>query len=289
MEMAQMKTSVFCTIMLVVLAGCDNPRPGPTDDTSKFPVTVSILPQAYFANRIGRERLDVQVMVPPGISPATYEPTPKQMAKLAGAKLFFSVGVPFERTLVGKITKLFGHIRIVETASMIDSHGENSHSHDPHTWLDPVLAKEQAKKMAEALIEADPAGAQQYQQGLAELIKDLDQLNSEIAELLKPHAGKKILVFHPAYGYFARRYSLKQLPIQIEGKAPSAKQLTELIETARASGFRIVFVQPQFSAKTASVVAEQIGAAVVEMDPLSQDYLSNLRKMAGAIEEGVRK
>ena len=284
-----MKTSIFCIIMLAVLAGCDNSRPGPTDDTSKLPVTVSIAPQAYFANRIGRERLDILVLVPPGFSPATYEPTPKQMAKLAEAKLYFTVGVPFERTLIPKIANMFGHIKIVETASVTDPHGENSHSHDPHTWLDPVLAKAQAKKMAEALIEADPAGAQQYQQGLAELIKDLDQLDSKIAELLKPHAGKKFLVFHPAYGHFARRYSLKQLPIQIEGKAPSAKQLTELIETARASGFQIVFVQPQFSAKTASVVAEQIGAAVVEIDPLSQDYLSNLRKMAGAVEVGVRK
>ncbi len=110
-----------------------------------------------------------------------------------------------------------------------------------------------------------------------------------IAELLKPHAGKEILVFHPAYGHFTKQYGLKQVPILIDGKEPSAKQLVEIIESAKASGFQIVFVQPQFSAKTASVIAEQVGAAVVEIDPLSQDYLSNLRKMAAAVEQSFHR
>ncbi len=283
--MGRLKILLLAIVMLAIGQGCDDPASSSKDETSKLGVTVSIAPQAYFAQRIGRERVDIQVMVPPGSSPATYEPTPKQMAKLAETKLYFTVGVPFERTLVPKIANMFANIKIVETHPPADHSG----SEDPHTWLDPVLAKDHAKKMAEAIIEADPAGAQQYQQALAELVKDLDQLNTEIAELLKPHAGKEILVFHPAYGHFTKQYGLKQVPILIDGKEPSAKQLVEIIESAKASGFQIVFVQPQFSAKTASVIAEQIGAAVVEIDPLSQDYLSNLRKMAAAVEEGLSK
>ncbi len=307
--MSHIKRFVFFAVLFAAFSGCDNPKPASSDEVTKLQITVSIAPEAFFAQRIGQGRLDIQVMVPPGASPATYEPTPKQMTRLAETKLYFTAGVPFERALVSKIAKIFAHIKIVATEPAIDSHSENFHtddshtdnphtddphtdnpySDDPHTWLDPVMAKDQARIIAAALIEADPAGQAQYQQGLAELIKDLDQVNSEIADLLGPHAGKEILVFHPAYGHFTRRFGLKQLAIQIQGKAPSAKQLTELIQTARASGFQIIFVQRQFSAKTASVVARQIGATVVEIDPLSGDYLSNLRVMASAIEQGVRK
>ena len=283
--MGRLKILLLAIVMLAIGLGCDDTKPASKGEITKLGVTVSIAPQAYFAQRIGRERVDIQVMVPPGSSPATYEPTPKQMAKLAETKLYFTVGVPFERTLVPKIANMFGRIKIIKTHPAADHFG----SEDPHTWLDPVLAKDQAQKMAEALIEADPAGTQQYQQALAELVKDLDQLNTEIAELLKPHAGKEILVFHPAYGHFTKQYGLKQVPILIDGKEPSAKQLVEIIESAKASGFQIIFVQPQFSAKTASVIAEQIGAAVVEIDPLSQDYLSNLRKMAAAVEQSFHR
>lgn len=158
---------------------------------------------------------------------------------------------------------------------------------DPHIWLDPLLVKKQAETICAALSRLDPEGATVYEANRAAFAAELDRLHREIRGILAPLKGHDLFVFHPAYGYFAERYHLHQVPVEIEGKTPSARQLVELIDRARAAEAKVIFVQRQFSREAARAVAEAIGGAVVEVDPLAEDYLANLRAIALAIRDGL--
>jgi len=250
----------------------------------KITIFTSILPQEYFAERIGGDRVEVQALVTPGSSPATYEPTPRQMATLSEAKLFFRIGVPFENAFVPKIEGATEGLRIINTRAGITLRGN-----DPHIWLSPRLVKVQARTIAEALIEADPTGKGTYEENLAAFLKDLDALDTDLAEALAPVKGKTFMVFHPAWGYLADAYGLRQEPIEFEGKEPSGQQLARMIEKARDEGVRVIFVQPQFDMGSAERIAEAIGGVVVPIDPLARDYVGNLQRVAATIREALQK
>jgi zinc transport system substrate-binding protein len=262
------------------------------EETDKYTVFTSILPQEYFVEQIGGDRVEVQALVTPGSSPATYEPTPRQMAALSGAKLFFRIGVPFEKVLVPKIAETKG-LRIVDTRKGITLRGMKARHHksknDPHIWLNPRLVKAQARTITDALIEVDPAGQATYENNLAAFIQELDALDAHLIEALAPVKGKTLMVFHPAWGYFADAYGLKQEPIEVEGKEPSGQQLARIIELAKDEGVRVIFVQPQFSKRSAMRIAEAIGGAVVQINPLARDYLNNLERVAAAVREALQK
>jgi zinc transport system substrate-binding protein len=270
-------------------------RASPPASTGKIVVFTSIVPQEYFVERIGGNRVEVQALVKPGSSPATYEPTPRQMAALSEARLYFRIGIPFENALLPNIEETMKGLRIVDTRKGITLRAMKAHHHDesedhqhdggndPHIWLNPRLVKLQAQTIAEALIEVDPDGKDVYKKNLAAFLKDLDVLDAKLAEALAPVKGKTFLVFHPAWGYFADAYGLEQEPIEIEGKEPSAKQLARIIEEAKEEGVRVIFVQPQFSQASAEQIAEAIGGAVVPIDPLARDYITNLEAVAAKV------
>ncbi len=274
---------------------------------SAVPVFVSILPQAYFLERIGGDRVHVEVLVGEGQSPHTYEPPPRQMALLSKAKAWFLIGVPFERPLVKKMTSIRSEMVFVQTQKGVPYRTLERHDHgkprleaaksnghqsagipDPHIWMSPRLVKIQAQNIYDALVQIDPSGRAWYQENLQSFLKDLDRVDANIARALAPVRGRKMYVFHPAFGYFADAYGLTQVPIEIGGKEPGARQLANLIERAKADGVRVIFVQPQFSLKSAGVVAKAIGGAVLPINPLSRDYLSNLEQIAAAIDQGLR-
>lgn len=280
---------------------CVLPSVSIASEAGRITVFTSILPQEYFVERIGGDRVEVQALVTPGSSPATYEPTPRQMAALSEAKIFFRIGVPFENAFVPKIDGMTEGLRIVDTRKGITlrkmkerHHHEGGHEHhhheggtDPHIWLSPRLVKVQARTIADALIEADPAGAAIYEKNLAAFLKDLDALDAHLVEALAPVKGKTFMVFHPAWGYFADAYGLEQQPIEIEGKDPSGQQIARMIEMAQDEGVRVIFVQPQFSTSSAKSVAEAIDGVVVPIDPLARDYVANLEQVAVAVLSAV--
>jgi zinc transport system substrate-binding protein len=245
---------------------------------------VSILPQAYFVERVGGEHVTTEVLVQPGHSPATYEPTPKQMVALAESQIFFRIGVPFENVLIPKIQANAPTLKVVDTRQGITLLGR-----DPHIWLDPTLVAVQAGTIAEALAGLDPNRQAVYRQNLMAFQADLERLDSRIAAALAPVRGQEFFVFHPAYGYFAKRYGLTQVPIEVEGKEPSARQLAEVIERAKRQNVRVIFVQPQFSVQSAEAVAKAIGGAVVALDPLPRNYLAELDGLARKIQEGLAR
>lgn len=263
----------------------------------KLHLFVSILPQAYFVEQIGGNLVDVDVLVGPGQSPTTYEPTPKQLARLGRSQLYFRIGTPFESGFIDTISGTFRNVDIIDTRRGVplrrflleDSHDDPGHEHqggiDPHIWLDPKRVKIQAVTICHALCNADPAHALAYVKNLQSFLQALDDIDRRVAALLAPWAGQKIYVFHPAFGYFCDSYGLRQVAIETEGKEPSPKQLADLINRAKRDGVKFLFVQPQFSRKSADAIARAIGGTVVPMNPLPRDYMANLEAMAAAIGE----
>lgn len=276
------------------------------DGKAKISAFVSILPQACFLERIGREHVAVEVLVGEGQSPHTYEPTPRQMAKLSTAKAYFRIGVPFEKGILRKIRQSLKNLVIVETQKGIAYRYLAGHDHDhgksrgnnqgekgqktpdPHLWMDPKLVKIQARNIYDALCRLDPVHKQDYTENLKAFQADLDRVDERISRSLAPFKGRMMYVFHPAFGYFADSYGLVQEPIEIEGKEPGAKQLAALIERARRDRVKVIFVQPQFSMRSAGTIAKEIGGAVVPINPLARDYLANIEKIASAVEQGLR-
>ena len=275
------------------LAGCASkaPAPGP------MRVFVSILPQAEIVERVAGDRALVEVLVGPGQSPHTYEPTPKQMAALSEASLFFSIGVPFERQVVSKVQKLYPHLRVIRMHEGLpelpaaESHADHDgHDHgelDPHVWLSPSHVKAMASAVCDQLVALDPDDAATFRDNRDRYAAELDSLDAYLRVVLAPLTGKRLYVFHPAYGHLCQAYGLTQVPAEIEGKEPGARQLTELIARAREDSVRVIFVQPQFSSKSAQQIAGDVGATVVVMDPLARDLVANLRRMADQIAVGL--
>ena len=267
----------------------------------KLHVTVSILPQRYFVKKIGGNLVAVSVMVLPGFSPATYEPKPAQLKDLHASGIYFAIGVPFEKTWLERFKGVNPEMAIVYTDRGIKKRHMMAHHHglredvhgqeeknakkgdypDPHIWLSPPLVKLQAIVIAESLIRTDPSNRAVYENNLSLFLDELDRLDRKIKEILET-VGKQnaFLVFHPTWGYFADHYGLTQIPMEAEGKEPGAAYLVEVIRYARNKGVGAVFVQPQFSTKTARVVARETGARVVIADPLAEDWEKNLLDVA---------
>lgn len=304
-----LRRSVFALTMslLLVSTGSSALAGDETKSQSRVRTFATILPIAYFVERIGGSDVEVSVLVGSGQDPHTFDPTPRLMAKLADAQILFKIGFPFEEALIKKIVSTFKNVWVVDvqqgialrTMTEAEAGAEHTHGHgkkhnhsreselDLHTWLNPQLAKIQARTIADALIRLDPSRTEQYENNLKDFHVDLDSIHGQLTKALAPLKDKSFFVFHPAYGYFGDAYGLRQISVQLAGKEPTARQLARLIKLAKNDGVRIIFVQPQFSKKSAEVLAKAIGGAVVPLDDLSRDYLKNLRDMAAEIEAAL--
>lgn len=277
--------------LLIMVAGCAQ-----EDETSdRLTVFVSVLPQAYLAQAVGGPAVEVHTLVGPGHSPATYEPTPRQMAKLERASVYFRIGVPFEAAIIPKLAQTERGMVIEDMRQGIDLLPLEHHHHpgghtedcggelDPHAWLDPAAASIMVGNVAAALAKIDAPRAESYRRRADSLKLELDDLDHEIRSFLAPLQGQKMYVYHPAYGYFAQAYGLVQVPVEIEGKEPGGRGLTGFLEQARADSVTTIFVQPQFSDAAVTTLAHELGASIVSLDPLAFDYFSGLRATAEAI------
>jgi zinc transport system substrate-binding protein len=272
----------------------------------RLPVFVSIIPQKYFVEKIGGEFVDVSVMVQPGASPAVYEPKPAQMVALSKAKVYFAVGVPFEAVWLERIMTANPNLTVVPTEKGIRKRVMREHHHkeegiatlekrrdhkikDPHIWLSPPLVMVLARNVLDALCRTDPSHCAAYETNYKRFIIELVELDAEIRRVFAGQGrGMAFMVFHPAWGYFAEAYGLEQIPIETEGKEPKPAELRELIKHAQRRGIRIIFVQPQFSAKSAKTIAKAIGGEVAYADPLALNWAENLRKQAATFETALR-
>lgn len=258
-------------------------------------LTVNILPQKYFVQKIVKDKFDINVMVKPGSSPHNFEPKPSQMKLLDESKAYFLIGDPSEKAWLDRFKQNTKNTLFVDTTIGIekiqmqpDEHEHEHHDHDhsgldPHIWLDPVLVKIQAKNIYEAMIKIDAQNSDFYKANYEEFIKELDALDEQIKKLLTPYEKKSFMVFHPSWGYFAKRYNLEQISIEVEGKEPKPNELVELIEEAKKHNIKVIFVAPQFSQKSAQTISKSIGANVIAIDPLTDNWNENLLKVAKEI------
>lgn len=289
-----------------IMYGCQVQSQETTSQELTAQVTVSILPQAYFIERISGDLIAVNVMVGPGEEAHTYEPKPEQMRALAESQVFFTIGLEYEAVWVPRFLDINPNLNFVDMAKDIerlplssdhDHHEEGEENHDdedeegldPHVWLSPENGRIIAKNTLEALSDLMPDASDKFQENFDALIADIDSVDTRINDTLKDLEQREFMVFHPAWGYFAEYYNLKQLPVQIGGQDPSASELASLIEIAQTEKIKVIFIQPSFNTASAEAIAQEIGAEVAVVDPLAQDWLSNLESAAEAFSAALNK
>lgn len=283
-----LKTGILLIGLIHLLSFPDKCRAEP------IPVFVSIVPQKYFVERIGGDHVKVEVMVKPGESPATFNPNPKKMSLLSQAKLYFSIGVPFEGVWISRIQSIhpnmqFVHLHNTHKNSETGHGSHHSHSsRDPHIWTSPARVKVMAQKIKDTLSRIQPEQEKYFKANLQIFSNDLDTLDRDIRSILAKNDNRRFMVFHPAWSYFAKDYDLEQVSIAEEGKEPGPRALQKIIQKGKRLGIKVIFVQRQFSLSTAENIAKMIGATVREMDPLAEDYLENMRRTAKAISGALQ-
>jgi len=253
-------------------------------------VMVSILPQVWFVEEIGGDHVRVEALVGPGHSPATFEPTTRQMVRLQAASAFFSAGVPFERGLLPRIAANADAPPVFGPRPEFGGHHHNhdhdhSHGKDPHTWLDPIQAMALADTIGRVLADLAPDQAEFFLLRTADLKSRLKILNDDVSAILTPVRGQTFYVFHPAYGHFAAAFGLHQVAVESDGHEPGPRQLAGVIDEIRKNKARAIIVQPQFSKKSSSAIARATGTEILVLDPLAPQYDENLRFIATSLAQ----
>lgn len=257
---------------------------------AKIDIATSILPQKALVDAIGGDKVNVIAMIPAGASPHSYEPKPLQMLSISKAKAYFTVGVEFEEAWLNRfksqnkkmiiIDSVYG-IKKIEMAAHHhdeDEHEEHHEDHehetlDPHVWTTPKNMIIMATNIKNALIKLDPSNKIVYTKNYIKLVGSLKQTDLQIKAILKnTPKGSKFMIFHPSWGYFAKEYGLIQLPIELEGKEPKAKDLAILISKAKKEHIKAIFVAPEFSAKSASQISKTLGIPVVKISNLGYNW-----------------
>lgn len=299
-------TAIALMLAVGAIAGCGGTTSTPetaTDGDGAIDVTVSILPQKYFVEKIGGDNVKVNVMVPPGASPATYEPKPQQLKDLSDAEVYVSIGIHFEKPWMPRIESANPQMLVIDSATGIEKLPQEEHHHhegeiesgyeedtlDPHIWLSPKLAKQQAQNIYEGLVQVDPENQETYRQNLDQFMAEIDRIDGQIRANLAGVKNRKFLVFHPSWGYFAADYNLEQEAIEVGGQEPSASELADLIAEAKAENIKVIFAQPEFNTESAQTIAKEIGGEVILVTPLAPNWSENLvqvsEQFAGALNQ----
>jgi len=284
----------------LLLAHLAPPCLAQTQTEAPIAVAVSILPQKYFVERIAGDRVSILVLVGPGRSPATFEPTPRQMSQLAGSRIYFRIGVPFETVWADRFRAVNPSMKSVDTVAGIELRtldsgpvlgpaAQHAGVADPHTWVDPILVEIMARNIRDAMVEVDPQRREVYEANYEAFVGDLEQVDREIRDVLAPVRSRVFMAYHSAWGYFADRYDLRQIVIESEGKEPGAKALAEIMQLGANEGVKVIVVQQQFSVRSAQTVAKALGAEVLQLDPLAEDWLSNIRHVAQSLRRALER
>ena len=258
-------------------------------------ISVSILPQKYFVERIAGNDFEVNVLIPPGASPATYEPTPMQMKDIAQSVAYFRIGhIPFENVWLNNLIEGAGEIKVFDLSKGIElvrgpevQHGDHFHEGgiDPHIWSSPKAVKTVAENLYKGLAELAPANKKKYEENLNKFIEELDQLDQIASESFLNAEYKAFMIFHPALSYLARDYGVEQIAIEMDGKEPSPAHMQHLVVEAQEHGVKMVLIQKQFNKENAEAIAKEIGAKVVQIDPLHEDWFAEMKRIITVISE----
>ncbi len=269
------------------LFGCNATKKS-NEDTDRKVVTVSILPQKTFVKKIAGDDFEVNVLIPPGSNPAAYTLLPSQLRDIAKSQVWFRIGyIGFEYSWKDKIIQANKNMKVVDLSEGLDlitgaSENPGGHEHqgvDPHIWLSPKLVKQMAEKIANTLSELNPEKSREYRLNYLRFVKEIDQLDVEITNAMKPYQGRKIIVFHPSLSYYARDYGLVQFPLESGGKEPTPQSMTRVIKVAKDENIHTIYIQSEFDREQARVFAEEINGKVIQVSPLDPEWADNLMEI----------
>lgn len=286
--------AAFLVFLMLFGTGCS----GDQTDNGKIKVLVSILPQKYFVEQIAGDLVEVLVLIPPGTSPHSYDPTPRQMKNINKVDVYFYNGyLSFEQQLLGSLRNQNPALKTVMLTAGVDllaghecNHDDHDHDHhhhdgiDPHTWLSPRNAKIKGLNILKALMVQYPEHTDAFMENYGIFEERILNLDDQINTILADMPSRAFMIYHPVLGYFAQDYNLEQISIEHEGKEPTPSQLKNSIDIARHSGVQVVFIQQEFDAQNATLVAREIGGKVIEIDPLAEQWYDNMLSIARIIQ-----
>ena len=276
-----MKKSVIFVLIALLLFSCKGTKNG----VEKRVVTVTAEPFRYFTERIAGDRFSVNTMVPSGSSPETYEPSAQQMADLAKSDLYIKVGsIGFERTWIKKLEANAPHAIFVDASEGIVPEASADGIEDPHTWMSAANAVVISKNIYRSLASIDSRDSLYFKQNLESLLADIANVDNEVRRILKNKKTKAFLIYHPILTYFARDYGLTQIPLEQEGREPSAAQLKNVITEAKGKKVGTLFVQKEFGNRNVDVIAKSVGAKKVRINPLGYDWPKEMVDIANKLE-----
>lgn len=268
---------------MLLVVGCAS-----KSDGDKKTIYVTITPMQAIVEEITKGDFNVEVIVPKGASPETFEPTPKQVTAFSDAEFIFSTGlIDFEQSLVNRIS---GDAEVVNLSKGIEliagscSHGNHQHEHgvDPHIWTSPRALRTMVVNAHDAIIAHYPDSVK-YTTATEQLLKRIDALDSYCATRLEGTGVEAMMIYHPAYTYYARDYGIEQIAIEHDGKEPSLRQTTALIDKAKEHGVRVILRQPQYSEDKVRAIAKDCGAEIITTDPLSEDIFGEIERVTEII------
>jgi len=268
-------------------------------------VTVSILPMQSMVQELAGPQVTVHVMIPPGASPEQFEPSPSQIKSLSQSLIFFSVGADLEKSWLPRIRKQMKGLRIVDVGTPFaqrsflpsekEKHHDRHHGHhhsghkDPHLWTDPIMLIKMSEMVAVELKKFFPNDSAAIESRLEQFREKMNNVDQQISQLLKDHRGEVLLVFHPAWGYFADRYGLHQMAIEQAGRSPGPRMLAATIAKAKEVGAKAIFVQAQMNQSVAQAIAQELKIPVIEIDPLAYAPERSLLEAAQKIAQHLDK
>jgi len=266
--------SILVVIALAaLLCGCISPEELPS---GKINVVTTIAPQRELIKSVGKDFVNITVLVPPGAEPHTFEPTPSQMRAVADADLYIMNGAGLEFWM-DRLLQVNKKMVVVDTSKGIDLVWESGGEADPHIWLSLRNAVVQLDNIYQGLVQVDPANRDFYLKNKEEYVQKLQSLDAELNQSFSNAHRKIFVVHHPAWTYFARDYNLDQVPLMENEKEPGPKYLGEVIDLARKNNITAIFVEPEFNPKVAEVIAKEMNASIIDLDPLAENYLENMR------------
>ena len=277
-RVVRVEAGVMLVLMLLFMAGCGGNEKAAVE---KPVITVTIVPEKTFVEAVCGDLAEVVVMVPPGNSPANYEPTPKEMEQFSKAKLYFTIGVPTEAANILPKASEIKDMKIVklqeEVSKVYPDREIAPGQRDPHIWLSPKRAKTMVEVIAREMGQLDSKNKDQYEKNAQAYIAELDELDKDLQKSLEGIKDRKFIVFHPAFGYLADDYGLKMYALEEEGKEATLQRLQEVIDLAKAENIKAIFYQAEISSKQAQSFAEEIGGKTVQLEPLSPNYVKTFK------------
>jgi len=301
--MFRIKLFVVLFGILTISESCGN-RSGSSESGQKKTLSVSIPPQKYFIEQIAGDEFNINIMIPPGANPVTYDPSPGKMKEVANSVAYIKVGhLAFEKIWMDKFTSVNSDMKVIDQSKYTEiiqvdtkTKGHN-HDHgtgvDPHIWTSPKAVKKQVKAIREGLTQINPENESSYKNNYRNFLNNIDTLDSFVESRLGDVKNKTFMVFHPALSYYARDYGLNQISIEFEGKKPTPSKLKEIVDLARKEQIRTVFIQKQFNIDNAKTVAEEIGGTLNVINPLDSNWVQTVKditeKIASQSETSQKK